>query len=744
VPEPISAPLLTAPEPDRLLAHLGNGNVGLRVGRVPLLAGLAIVNGFWGRHPKDRIPAFAPAPYPLAGDITVDGASLARSPDQVRFVSQRHDFATGELTSRFVVRTDAATLEAEVVSFCSRTHPALVLQDVTVRADRDVDLVLTASIGTAGVPGRWLDAGMIPRGQPQTADGWLTWESMGGPTRCGIVIAAVREGPGGEPIVRIAPEDGLVSVSRSFRARAGRPERLRSIVGLVPDLAHERPERQAALLVGRGLSRGWDAIRESNRQAWSELWRARPVIDGPADWQRRTDASFYYLHSSVSRASLASTGVFGLAYAPEYHYYRGHVMWDVESFAFPPLALTSPDAARAILRFRSRTSPAAAANAALHGYAGLQYPWEADFELGQEAVPRWSKTDKDHVTLDVGLAFAQYVEVTGDRLYGRLEALPIIAGVAEWILARVEPTERGLEIRHVRGPAEAVQPLDNDAFVNLAAVTFLRRAADVVRFLGEEPPAEWEAAAAAIIVPRDPRTGAIINHEGFRLDEPLGETPEAAAAFFPLGYRDRPEVEAATLRFALASQAPRYVGTPMLSAALGVHAAWMGRRKLAADLFDRGYAAFFDDPFDAPDEFQAADQRFPQASPMLANLGAFMTSLLYGLPGLLPNASDPRTWPERRVILPAGWRSIEVERLWVRGQPARLVATHGAERAQLDVGRGGRLRDRRTQLRPLPRAGAVDRRGAGEANRSAAGESDPSATGESAMPSAGAKASEPG
>jgi hypothetical protein len=44
------------------------------------------------------------------------------------------------------------------------------------------------------------------------------------------------------------------------------------------------------------------------------------------------------------------------------------------------------------------------------------------------------------------------------------------------------------------------------------------------------------------VVPRDRRTGAILNHDGFRPDEPLGETPEAAAAFFPLGYRDRPEV----------------------------------------------------------------------------------------------------------------------------------------------------------------------------------------------------------
>ena len=92
----------------------------------------------------------------------------------------------------------------------------------------------------------------------------------------------------------------------------------------------------------------------------------------------------------------------------------------------------------------------------------------------------------------------------------------------------------------------------------------------------------------------------------------------------------------------------------------------------------------FDDPFDAPDEFPAADERFPQASPMLANLGAFLCSLYYGLPGIRPSLRDPATWAERRVVLPAGWRSIEVERLWVRGRPMRLVARHGAAHAQLE------------------------------------------------------------
>jgi hypothetical protein len=35
------------------------------------------------------------------------------------------------------------------------------------------------------------------------------------------------------------------------------------------------------------------------------------------------------------------------------------------------------------------------------------------------------------------------------------------------------------------------------------------------------------------------------------------------------------------------------------------------------------------------------------------------------------------------VVLPEGWQSIAVERVWVRRRPARLIAEHGAERATL-------------------------------------------------------------
>jgi protein-glucosylgalactosylhydroxylysine glucosidase len=68
----------------------------------------------------------------------------------------------------------------------------------------------------------------------------------------------------------------------------------------------------------------------------------------------------------------------------------------------------------------------------------------------------------------------------------------------------------------------------------------------------------------------------------------------------------------------------------------------------------------------------------PQASPMFANLSGYLTGLLYGFPGLRPNHGTPDTWSDRPVTLPAGWRGIEIERVWVRGQPFRLSARSGS------------------------------------------------------------------
>jgi hypothetical protein len=179
----------------------------------------------------------------------------------------------------------------------------------------------------------------------------------------------------------------------------------------------------------------------------------------------------------------------------------------------------------------------------------------------------------------------------------------------------------------------------------------------------------------------------IKNHDRFTARESgvTGATPEALAGFFPMGYDVDPDVERATLEFHLGRVDP-FVGTPMLSAPLGVYAAMLGDRRRSATLFERGFADFVDEPYSTPNEFSLKLKDKPRAGPLFANLGGFLMSCLFGLSGIRLSDGDPQEWPRRPVVMPACWDGVEVERLWVRGRPATLRARHGDERATLELG----------------------------------------------------------
>jgi len=60
-------------------AYLSNGLTGLRVNQVPFVGGNCIVNGLVELDPVEDGEGFAQGPYPLAGDVVVDGHRLTVS-----------------------------------------------------------------------------------------------------------------------------------------------------------------------------------------------------------------------------------------------------------------------------------------------------------------------------------------------------------------------------------------------------------------------------------------------------------------------------------------------------------------------------------------------------------------------------------------------------------------------------------------------------------------------------------------
>jgi protein-glucosylgalactosylhydroxylysine glucosidase len=692
VPAPISPPPVREYRVDFLPAYIANGVLGLRCPKVPFRSGICMVNGLAGLDISDGLEGFARAPFPLGADALLDGVRLSRQEQHVTFLEQRYDFETARLTTILDYRVGDATARIEVTQWCSHVLPTIALQEIRVTVDRAADLEIAVGIDPNGVPepGHYPDHPSGKRTDPEP-DGILTWVTNGEVSSCGLAYGSEFLGDAqAERTTTKADELGMLATTWSVRARADRPYRVRQMTSLVPAVAHPHPADHAARLLALAMERGWERMSLEHDAAWTELWQARIVIEGAERrWQAITDASLFYLLTSVHPAAVASTSLFGLAYWPNYHYYRGHVMWDIETFAVPPLLLVDPDSARAVLEYRAKHLEVARMNARLAGWRGAMFPWESCPLHGEEVTPGASAPTKGHATLDVGLAFAGYAHATGDLDFLDRVAWPVIAAVADWVESRVTRSRRGFEIRDMTGPAEAKPTRDNNAFVNMAAARLLREAITCAELIGRRPRSKWALIADDMVLPSASRGRHIPNYDDYRIDQPKAGTPEAAAGIFPVGYSVPDAVERATFRYAVREQAPRYVGTAMLSAFLPYYAARAGLAEDATRLLELGYGNFINEPFFETDEFSNTAPDQPRTGPMFANTGGYLTTLLYGYPGLQLGSGAPESWAQRPVVLPAGWSGIHVERLWMHGEPRSLSATKGSRSAVID---GVRLR----------------------------------------------------
>ncbi len=696
-PNPIPKPRMERYDPTYAPAYVANGFVALHIGANPLVGGSAGVSGYYGTDDREGVESFAVAPYPLAVEILIGRTPtglLSQNPDKVILREQWYDFTCGELHTRFDLPIAGTTAQVEVLTFCSRSMPTLVLQETRVKMDRATPLTITAVVATGSLKGRCIVRD--PEGpktawratetpfEPRVIDGCMRWESAGGRATCGVAYVTEFLGDDRAKFERDR-WSRLSSLTTGYAvdAEPGRTYILRQIASLVPSIMHSEPERHATRLASIGRGKGFDRVREENRAAWAELWKGRiEILADDPKWQELADACFFYLHSSVHQSSLQSVGPFGLGRWKDHGFYWGHVFWDCETWTYPSLLLTAPDAARALLDYRADRLHAARNNAALSGYLGIQFPWESGM-TGEDVTPAWAWTaaTQHHVNLDVAFAFAQFVHATDDEVFIREKAWPVLHGVAEWIRSRVAKTSRGYEILFVTSMGEG-QPFDNDAFTNMAATVILREAIGVAERVGIKAPKMWGEIAAGMWIPR---TGGVVVPSGSEAGRSTSTGLDVLAGFFPFTYRGPEGVAAATFK-AFLDDPPEDLHGPMLASVPSVIAARAGDRKAAAHFFDVGVDDMVHKPFLVVDEggrSPGEPVRYFDRGPFLANTGGFLMACLYGLTGLQLGPGPVESWCRFPVTLPAGWDAIQVNRIWVHGRPARLVARQGDKRAAI-------------------------------------------------------------
>jgi kojibiose phosphorylase len=217
--------------------------------------------------------------------------------------------------------------------------------------------------------------------------------------------------------------------------------------------------------------------------------------------------------------------------------------------------------------YRYHTLPAARENARRRGYRGALFAWESA-DSGEETTPTLSLAPdgtlvrilsgelEHHISADVAYAVWQYWSLSGDERFFFEAGAEILLETARFWASRGALEDDGrYHIRHIIGPDEYHEDVDDNAYTNLMARWNLRRGTEAARLLAErapeqwrdltrklaleaDEPATWERLAEVMYTGFDPETGLFEQFRGyFALEEidPAAYEPRQAPLDVLLG-----------------------------------------------------------------------------------------------------------------------------------------------------------------------------------------------------------------
>ena len=256
------------------------------------------------------------------------------------------------------------------------------------------------------------------------------------------------------------------------------------------------------------VSKGIESAVWAHVSAWESRWKTADIqIEGDDSLQRALRFAAYHLISAANpedpSVSIGARTLSGPGY-------KGHVFWDTETYMVPFFIFTHPPSARALLEYRYCTLDAARKKARDSGFRGAMYPWESA-DTGEETTPKAVIAPNGeilkvlngelevHITADIAFAVWQYWQNTGDdEFFVRFGAEIMLESARFWASRGTTEGDGFYHIRHVIGPDEYHEDVDDDAYTNLMAAWNLRRGAETANLLQERWPDRWQELAGQL------------------------------------------------------------------------------------------------------------------------------------------------------------------------------------------------------------------------------------------------------
>lgn len=291
-------------------------------------------------------------------------------------------------------------------------------------------------------------------------------------------------------------------------AELGSDYRLDRLVAVYTSRETAQPAEEAITHVNRAMSAGIRHAVAEHERSWHNRWRDADVqVEGDESLQRALRFAAYHLISAANpedeRVSIGARALTGESY-------KGHVFWDTEIYMLPFYTFTHPPSARSLLMYRYHTLPAAREKARAAGCRGAMYAWESA-DTGEETTPPFvvgfdgkviavpNGKMEIHITAAVAYAVWQYWQVTADDEFFTRAGAEILMETARLWASRGQVEGDGkYHIRHVIGPDEYHEDVDDSAYTNLMAQWNLRRGAQAAKVMSERWSDQWRELASRL------------------------------------------------------------------------------------------------------------------------------------------------------------------------------------------------------------------------------------------------------
>lgn len=513
-------------------AYLGNGFIGVRLGVTGEIIGGGLMNGFWDNDSQMELPNWGVLEFNDGDQTFRQGLGTWTN------YRQWLDLRTATLTTELDWNSGKRTTHILTRCWLSRSRPgvAVIEREITPQFDGEVKFLDALDGSAVKSATSWKTVGA-----PKEPTWAIALSAKFGLRERRLAIYSRLNIQGGQPSCAFEMKEQSVNRVATVPVRAGQKLRVVKVVGIASDAACPNP-LPVALSLAVGGAQDLPRLRSQHEAAWADLWKSRIEV-GNSAVQQILNGALFQLYCHFRPGLLSVPGPGGLAAI----LWKGRVFWDSDFWNFMALGPLQPDLGRCIVEFRHQTLPGALRNAQAEGYKGLLFAVGCA-EFGDDVYELVYRHERYIDTL-VAMAQWRYAQISGDDVYLRDKALPLILGIAEFWADRVvyNAAKDRYEIRHVMGTDEDAVIRDNNAFTNYGAAWTLRLATRLAQRFGRPCPPEWTTIADKLWIPFDEKEQRFLEYEGYS-----GQRIKQADTIFlfhPLGMQVSDQIKANTVDF---------------------------------------------------------------------------------------------------------------------------------------------------------------------------------------------------